>query len=87
MKISKWPFVLKKYDRQQVQISKVNVHKQIIRRFRNILNFFAIYRWEIQNSYVAMKPAVQRCSMFLIVTDDKGNQGLYRMTNLSLIHI
>ena len=81
MKISKWPFVLKKYDRQQVQISKVNVHKQIIRRFRNILNFFAIYRWEIQNSYVAMKPAVQRCSMFLIVTDDKGNQGLYRMTN------
>ena len=81
MKISKWPFVLKKYDRQQVQISKVNVHKQIIRRFRNILNFFAIYRWEIQNSYVAMKPAVQRCSMFLIGTDDKGNQGIYRMTN------
>ena len=81
MKISKWPFVLKKYDRQQVQISKVNVHKQIIRKFWNILNFFAIYRWEIQNSYVAMKPAVQRCSMFLIVTDDKGNQGLYRMTN------
>ena len=35
----------------------------------------------MQNSYVAMKPAVQRCSMFLIETDDKGNQGLYRMTN------
>ena len=50
--------MLKKYDRQQVQISKVNVHKQIIRKFWNILNFFAIYRWEIQNSYAAIKPAV-----------------------------